>query len=421
MFLQGAIRPHTNSIGISPRFKFFNTATPTITLAAVEVSYKDGLADGDPRKANWGQQLTVGDFFYPFVNTETATSSAQNIDAVIWSEISNPASIKAASTYPLTEIAGLGTASIVSNGKLVVFKRHGMWIFAGQADVNEPILPESPAIATGCLGPMALDNAHDGTLYWLGTHHAYQMHIGAYSSTDLGTSSLPQEIDSPGIYEEIFARGANWVESQATYNLPILAIDHANKDVWIYTQKGKIYIYSIQSKLWSYLDTNPTGTSAEVSAMVFDPVSNRMLVSFGGQGATRFDETSNAQDTIIAGGGTAWNIQRDLVPKPFELFAARYEASLLEVGLFHNATIQNGSLTLSYSYDRGATYTTPPGYPVTSFIGNPRIRLPLAATGESVTIKISWTGAGGARNCSISKADAFLRVHRGELARTNAT
>jgi hypothetical protein len=116
-----------------------------------------------------------------------------------------------------------------------------------------------------------------------------------------------------------------------------------------------------------------------------------------------------------------WDIQNDIILKPFELFAPRFEGTLLELGLFHLDTIENGSLTLSYSYDRGATYTTPSGYPVTKWLANPRIRLPLAATGEAIMIKLSRTGSGGARNFSISKLDALLRVHRGEISKTNAT
>lgn len=413
-WLPVTVPPRTNAVSITTRIKFYNSIYPALTiLAPIDTGEIDGVADGDPSKKTYGQQVTLGDFYYPFANVESASSATVNIDAVIWSEIEQPGRILARNTYPLSEVAGNSTAAIVSNGRYVVFKRNGMWIFKGNPDINEPILPESAAISVGCVGPRALDVSRDNMLYWIGMNHVYRMKVGS--------DELPQEIDSPGMFEEIMARGSNWVEGQSVYNLPLLVIDHANKDVWVYTQKGKIYVYSIQSGLWSYLDTNPTGTPAEVRAMAFDPVSNRMLVSFGGAAATRFDETSDLADTIVTGGGTTWNILNEVVPKPFELFAARYEATLLEVGLFHLATIQNGSLSISYSYDRGVTFTVPDGYPVASWLGNPRIRLPLAATGESVTIKLSRTGAGGRRNFTISKADALLRVHRGEIPKVNAT
>jgi hypothetical protein len=412
IWAQGFIPPRTNTVGATVRIKLYTTAVPACaTLAPIDVAFRDGLADGNPAKANHGIQVTAGDFYYPFYNLEITPVNAAsiNIDSVIWSEINNPKSILAANTYPLTEIAGLATASIVTNGRLVIFKRKGMWIFKGVADPYEPILPETSALQVGCLGPRALDTTTDGYLYWIGDDHVYRMNVG--------TDTTPTAIDSPGMYEEIMARDANWVENQSTYNLPLLVADDINGDIWIYTQKGKIYIYHVATQQWSWLDA---GDGAEVAAMIFDSVSLRMLVSFGGQSATRFDETSNAQDTIVTGGGTGWDITSDIVPRPFELFAPRYEATLLEVGLFHLATIQNGSLTLSYSYDRGATWTVPSGYPLTSsWITSPRIRMALAATGPSVTIKIGRTGAGGARNWSVSKADALLRVHRGEIPFVN--
>lgn len=412
-FVSASVPARTNQVTIAPRIKFYNTLTTALTqLVAVEMAYRDSITDGDPRKANFGQQITAGDFYYPFFNQESSATATVNMDAVIWSEIDNPKSILAANTYPLTEIAGLGTAACVAGGLLWAFKRRGMWRFRGQADINEPILPQTAAIQVGCLGPLALDVSRDDEVYWIGENHVYRMKAD---------DAQPTEIDSPGMFETIMSRGSSWVESQSTYNLPILRIDHANKDVWVYTQKGSIYVYSIQYGSWSVFTTNPTGTAAEVNGLVFDPVSNRMLVSFGGASATRFDETSDAQDSIVTGGGTPWNVQNIIVPKPFELYAARYEATLLEVGLFNGATILQGSLTLSYSYDRGSTYTTPTGYPITSWPLNNRIRMPLAATGPSVTIKLSRTGAGGARNWSVSKADALLRVHRGELSYTNAT
>lgn len=412
-YCTGTLAPRgtATTFTIGCRFKFGNTLSSTITLAGIDVSYKDGLTDGDPRKQNYGAQLTFGDSFFPFFNYEAASFSNINIDAVIWSEINNPKQILAKNTYPLSEIAGIATTSMVCDGRLVVAKRKGMWIFKGVPDINEPILPET-VLPFGIIGPQAVDVARDKTMYFIGEQHVCSMKIGDAS---------PKFLDSPGMYEEIMARGANWVESQSTYNMPLLAIDHANRDVWVYTQKGKIYIYNIDTATWGYYDTNPTGTAAEVQAMMFDPVGNRMVVSWGGASATRFDETSDATDSIVTGGATPWNLQSDLILKPFELFAPRYEATLLELGLYHIATIQQGSLTPSYSINQGSTFTTPSGYPITTYLTANRIRLPLAVTGPSATIKLARTGAGGKRNWSVSKLDALLRVHRGEIPYTNAT
>lgn len=413
-FCTGSVPAATNAQQVGMRLSFGNSATPSVTLCAVDVSLKDGITDGDLRKQNYGLQLTQGDFYYPFFNQESTFVATVNVDALVWSEINNARQVLAKNTFPLSEIAGVATAAIVANGRLVVAKRKGMWIFKGVADINEPILPETSALPYGIIGPLAVDVARDGTMFWISEQHVCSMKVG--------TETTPKFIDSPGFYEELMVRtSGSWVESQSTYNQPLLAIDHTNRDVWVYTLKGVICIYNIDTAAWSYYDTNPTGTSSEVQAMMFDPVGNRMIVSFGGGSATRLDETSNQQDTIITGGLTPWNVQSDITLKPFELFAPRYEATLLELGLYHIATIQQGSLTLSYSFDRGSTYTTPSGYPITTYLTTPRIRLPLAATGPSVTIKLSRTGAGGQHNWSISKADALLRVHRGELPYVNST
>src|SRR3989442_1934316 len=40
-------------------------------------------------------------FYYPFINTETATSSTVNLEQIVWSEIGNPKSIRASSTFSL--------------------------------------------------------------------------------------------------------------------------------------------------------------------------------------------------------------------------------------------------------------------------------------------------------------------------------
>lgn len=405
----------TSAMSLSCRIRFGTTAIPTITLTPLDVSLKDGLADTSLAKRNRGAQLTKGDYLYPFWNIESGAIGAtatQNLNAVVWSDIGNPKRFAAASTFPLEDIPGAVTAATVSRGRLVMFKRRGMYIFKGTPDFNEPILPETPAIAVGCLWNTALDVSREDEMFWIGEQHVYRMKVGA--------DNAPMEIDTPGMFEEIFTRGSTWVEAIGLGRRPLLAIDHANKDVWVHTQQGKIYVYSLQSQMWSYFDFNGGADGSFVNALIFDPVSNRMLVCISNQNATRFDETSDAQDSY-AGVSTFYNIVSDIVPKPFELFAPRYEATLLEIGLYHTATIQNGTLTLSYSFDRGSNYTVPSGYPVSTWLTNPRIRLPLAATGPSVTIKLSRTGAGGARNWSVSKADALLKVHRGELPVVNAT
>jgi hypothetical protein len=395
---------------IGTQLCFFNSIVPTVKLAPIQAGFRDNIySQGDPRKASHGCQFTFGDFYFPFCNISSAvagTTATVNLDAVLFTELDGTR-INAKNTFPLQEIAGLGTAAAVLDGRLIVAKRRGMWIMKGVSDPNEPILPETPAIQVGIIGPLAWDTSRDNYLYFISEQHVCRMKIG----------SAVEFIDGPGMYEAIMDQSSStWVEKQATYNMPILRIDHAHRDVWVYTQKGKIYVWNMDTQLWNYFDTNPTGTAAEVQAMHFDPTSQRMLVSWGGAAATRFDETSDAKDTIATGGGTQWDVYNDIIPKPFELRAPRYESTLLEIGAFHIATTEQGTITLQYSTDRGTSFTDCTGYPITSWLSDPRIRLPLnpPVTGPSATIRLRRIGAGGARNWSLSGMDAFLRVHRGE-------
>lgn len=399
-----------NSAGVNLgfRIKFYNTSTPTITLVAVNFSFRDALTDGDPAKKNYGQQVTAGDFYFPFANIETATSATIDLDQVIWSDTGKPKSIRAQNTFPLVEVPGLPTAAAVLSNRYVVFKRKGIWIFAATGDKNEPILPESACNEEiGCIGPRALDKFRK-ELFFIGEDECYRMKIG----------EDPIPFCGVGMREEIMSKGSGWVEIQTTYKQPLLAIDRANKEVWVYTQAGKIYVFNLESETWSYIDVSG---APPVRSMIFDTIGQRMLVSFGGFGVTRHMESSDAADTID-NTATPLTITNDIVPKTLELFAPRYEASTEDTGVFHNATAAQGTQTLSvaYSYDRGTTFTTPPGYPLTVNLNSPRVRMPFASTGPSVTLRFRRVGLGGARNWSISKIDATLKVHRGEIPYANS-
>jgi len=421
VYVSADLPPDPDTYVVRTWIIFGNSATPTYTLAPLNFAYRDGLADGNPAKQNHGQQYTAGDFYPPFFNQEASATATVNLDAVVWSEIQEPKRILAKNTFTLPEVAGLPIAACQVAGRYVVFKRRGFWVFKRTTDKNVPILPEKPAnTEIGCIGPRAWDTfgagqttdfrkAQGDTLYWIGENGIYRM----------GDDWNPEEIGGPAMREEIMARGAGWVESQATYNIPFLVVEHANREVWVYTQAGKIYVYHILSGAWSYIDVSG---APPVRSMLYDFVGGRMLVSFGGFGVTRLMETSTAKDTID-NTATPLTVTADVIYKPLELYAPRYEAYLEEVGVFHLATAsQTGqTVTPSYSYDRGTTFTTPAGYPATISLSTPRVRLPIGAMGPSVTVKISAAGGGGQTNWSISKADATLQVKRGELPWVNAT
>lgn len=424
-WVSGICPARTNIVNLSVRCKFFNSITTTIALCAVDVSLKDGIADGDARKQNYGQQVTLGEFEYPFVNTETATTSTRDLEDLIWSENGQPSRILASNTWKLGEVAGLVTGACLLGGRMMVFKRRGFWQFARTESNDIPILPEIPAsVGIGCVGPQALD-VYDDEVFFVGENEVYRMKLG----------EAPRPMCGPGMREEVMAHGANWVEKQSSSNRALLAVDQANNDVWVYTQKDKVFVFNLETGTWSTIDIATTNPAQHTfAAMIFDTIGQRMCAAIGdgtaigGSNATRLTETVSTADTFEAA-GTLYSITNDIVFKPIELFSPRFQLSVRQVDLYHNATAsQTGNtLTMSYSLDRGTTWNIPadilsgnPLYPITINVNDPMIPMPLYAMGNSVTIKLSRTGQGGAAKWSISKANVTVRVESGQYPYVNA-
>lgn len=399
LFVTANVPQCTNNAYISPRLKMFNAAIPTITLAPIEISLRDGLADGDPAKRNYGQQFTTGDYFYPFVNTESTASATVNIEDLVWSETAQPNRIRAANTYKLREVAGLLTGGTVLKGRLVTFKRTGFWIFKGTEDPDNPVLPETPArVGIGSLSPVSLD-VLDDELFWIAENECYRMKLG----------SEPVPFCGDSMREEIMSRGVNWVESQSTYNLPILSIDSKNSEVYVYTQKGKLYIYNLASEAWSVCDIQ----SREVAGMLFNPVTGKMQISLGGKGLIRLDDTVTSKDTID-NTATQYPVSKDITLRPFELTYPRAELCLHDVGVYHLVTAsQSAEVLYCYtSVDRGATFSR--FVEVRFDTAVPRIPFSMYQFGLTVLPKISHVGSAGRAAWSLSKAEALVELLTGE-------
>lgn len=416
LFLSTSVRSATNSNSITVRCKFFNSAVPTITLSPVDMSFRDGLADGDARKANKGQQITIGDFFFPFVNTETASSATISLSSWIYSETTQPKVIRAANTEEPQEAAGLPTAACVLSGRFIGFKRRAFWVFKGTADPDNPLLPESPAtMADGCLGPRAVA-VIDDEAFFIGENEIYSFRVGGY----------PRPLCGDAMFETIMRRGSDWVENQSVYNMPLLAIDRAYGELWVYTQKGKLFCYhmpessspSAASALFSGSANKGSWTThdvggLEVAAMAFNPITQEMEFSFGGHGLARLDASVTAQDTVD-NTGTLYPVTKDIILKPFELYSPRYELCLHDIGIYHLATYtQAGEALWAYiSFDRGATY--PKFNEVRFDTANPRIPISIFQAGLSVQPKISHVGSAGEAAWCVSRGEATLELMSGE-------
>lgn len=409
VFVLASIPAHTNTTTLTPRLKFYNTLNPALTtLAPIDISLKDGIADGDLRKANRGQQWTLGDTDFPFFNCETATSATVDLDQIIFSEINQPKRILAKNYVTLPEVAGLPTAAAVVGGRYIVFKRRGMWQFMRTSDPNIPILPERPAvIGMGCLGPRALDTWMD-ELFWIGEDEIYRMRIG----------EDPKPICGPGMREAILTQGSAWCESQSSGKMPLLAIDPKNKEVWVYTQLAKLFVYNLETERWSTVIFLDGVSPIAIRSLLFDTIGRRMLLSMEvNNGVHRLDESSSANDALTSSGTLLPPVVNTITFKTIEAFVPeRFELQLEGVDVYHNATATPTAgdiITLLCSLDRGVTFTVVNG-PNALDTSDALIPLPLVTMGHSITLKLTREGSGGAAKWSISKAMARVKVLSGE-------
>lgn len=405
-------------LGINPKIKFYNTATPALTvLGSYDLAYQDGLADGDVRKANYGWQLTVGDYYYPFHNSESSTVNTATVDLeeVVWSEIGLPKTIRASNTYKLREAAGKPRAGTAIGGRLMVAKSNAIWQFQDTGDADIPIRREKFMAGIGVLGPRAHDKFED-EWFFVGENGVYSYRVG---------NDIPKELCGPGMRETVMAKGANWVESQSTYKRPLLAIDQTQLIVWVYTQKGKLFAYDLRSQRWS---THYVSNGAEVDAMIWNSNTGNFYVSFGGYGLARMDYAATANDTID---NTATEFAGDMsfVLPPLKISTLRFDAKCEGIKLLYASSIsQTGpaqTLTASISYDQGATYPNSVSY--TPFLVSTAgdfvpITLDIEESGPSITLKVARSGKLGEGSWSLAEImEMKIKINRGEYDQKTAT
>ncbi len=412
IYLSFTLPPHTNVLSGNAQLSWASLTG----LYPLDVAFKDGLTDGDARKANHGLQVTAGDFYYPFINKESTGTATVDINAVIWSEILQPKVFRASRNMELPEVVGFPSAGCLSSGRLIVFKRSAFWIFAGNTDTLSldiiPIRKEDKKEGVGCIGPKALDTIDDD-VYFVGEDGIYRFKPGM---------EAPEELGGDAMREEIISRGSNWVELQSTYNQPILRINKREKEVYVYTQKGTIYVYNIARKGWTAVDVTIDGSKVEVADMIFNPNTRKMEVAFGGYGLARLDWSNAAATDIIDNTATGRSVTTEIVTRPIETFAPRLDWLVDNMGVFHLATAsQTGqTLTASVSTDRGATF--PWSDTVTLDLTNPRNQIDLFESAPSLTLKLATTGKTGGivgnastpSVWSVSKFDAEVEIIGGE-------
>lgn len=401
------------SVEVKYQFKFYNTSSPACTtLAAVDFSERDGVTDGDPTKRCYGQQVTNGDFLYPFFNRESTGSASIDMPDWCWSELFQPERILASNTYQPADIVETPTGACEIGGRLLGFYRRSFiqWQFTDDPDI--PIRLEKTSTAAGCIGSIAFD-VHDNEVFFIGNNECYRYKVGGE----------PVPFCGDGMRETMFNKSSSsWVEAQSTYKRPLLAIDKDKLVVWVYTQKGKLFAFDLRTQQWSTHYVTVSGSNVQIETMAYNPNTANMYVAFESAtyGLAKMDYSTSANDTIDNTVNTyAGSIS--ITFRPIELGEGDlYEVTCEEIRIRYASSIaQSGqTVTAALSYNQGVTF--PVAHVVTPSVQSTSGEyqtLPIAIrrTGGSLTLKLTRTGKLGETSWSLSpKAVAHVTPMRGE-------
>lgn len=415
-----------NTVYISPKLRFMDSDDPLLSaLTPLDVSLRDGLTDGAAGKANFGLQFTAGEFEYPFFNCESASSATVDLDEIIWSEVGEIPRIRRVNFYNMRGTSGYPTAAVVAGGRYIVFKRRSITTFSAVDDANVVILPESDERASlGCVGPLALD-AFEDVIYFIGENEIYRFRPG----------SDPEPLCGDAVRDEVMSKSASsWVEAQsAPSNVPWLRIDQANREMWVYTQKGKFYVYDLDQRAWTVHDaggdTSISPVGYQACAAAYDPTNGNLKMAFataatGTAGVARVDASQADAEDGISSSGTL-PLRWELWPPPLELSGPRYDAAVHNLRVFHAITASQigQTLTAYVSRNHGVTF---PNYnqvtvaPLSSGEYRP-MEVTLFQQGASLLVRLLHDGKGGIANGAVSHIEADLQLLRGEYPKSAPT
>lgn len=409
-YVRAVIPANPASAKIGVRIAFGTPASPTITLAAVDISFKDGVPDGNLRKKNHGQQLTVGKFTYPFFNQESSDTVTIGLDNDGYhTEVSDPTTILGNYYNRLSDLPGKVTAAAIIGGRQVVFKRHGMWVFQLGTDPNDPLVRERFFSEYGCVGPRAL-LVYEDTLYFIGESEMYRWKPGGE----------PEAIGGDAMYEEIMSRGG-WIETSdndsSLMGIVSLGIDEGNRDLLIATQRDYVHCMDLDGRGWSRIIAHHgAGLTKQMTFPVWNRATRHAYFAMSGGLVIRYDDSATV-DSL--GTYTDAYCQETIIARPLQ----REETAIDGVWLHHMTSTSQAAgddgepastLTVYASLDSGATWNQVTSTTVTV----PRIaaagsklktKIPIRANAPGLMLKFVHTGRAGNGSFTLTGVEPIYR------------
>jgi hypothetical protein len=422
-FVRAVIPANPVSAKIGVRIKFGTPAQPTITLAAVDISFKDGLTDGDLRKKNHGQQLTVGKFTYPFFNQQSSDTVTIALDNDGYhTEVSDPTTILGNYYNRLSDLPGKVTAAAIVGGRQVVFKRHGMWVFQLGTDPNDPLVRERFFSEYGCVGPRALLVFED-TLYFVGESEVYRWKPGGE----------PEPIGTDAMREELMNRGG-WIETttndSSLMGIISVGIDEANRDLLVATQRNYAHCMDIDGKGWSRIVAHyGAGLTKQMTFPVWNRATRHAYLVMAGGLLIRYDDSATVDS--LGSTYTGAYCQETIIVRPMP----REETAIDGVWIHHMTSVTQAAtddgdpastLTVYASLDSGATWNIAPSTTITvpqiaAAGAKLKTKVPLRTNAPGAMLKFVHTGRAGTGTFTLTGIEPITRpLAQGERNRSNA-
>lgn len=407
-WVRATVPPMPASAGIGVRLKFGNAAISTIELAPVDISYKDGLTDGNLNKNNRGQQLTVGKFFYPFFNQQSSATATADLDNdIYWTETSDPNTVLGSNYYYLRDAPGKMTASAVVGGRYVAFKRRGMWVFQGTDDPNNPLQLERYCDNVGCVSPRAVCVFED-KLYFIGESEVYVYEPGGEPTPLCGDAVRTEIVGNTSAFQSFTGIGFHPV----------------NRDILLRARDdGYTYVYNIDRKHWSRWSTLTTNVSGTVDSSgvgyytwcastgnLYSVVQTANAPPANIYGVYRMAAGSTGQD----GPSSDRDVTSYVTLRPVETFFPSREFCIDEVGIYHSVTgaQTNNTFEVQISLDGGNTFAKYNRVTIPVLTGEGEgawTWVPVRQLSQRAVIRLYHTGDAGGSMFNVSAVAAKVR------------
>lgn len=375
----------------------------------------------DTAGASHGFSVYQGRFIYPFgaQSSVVALEGEEYVNRIYWSEPLDFTDWRNENFAKVDESPGYVTAIGAVNGRLVVFKANGMWVFAPTESALNPFVRELYIPKLGCVGGTAL-TVFENVMYFVSNGEIYSF----------DGASRPKPLCGEAVRDDVFG-------TQTVIYTASVAVDSDNRELWAYVRDTRIFIYSIDTGAWigyyelpdnvthitfsgprSMLYTQPRGESKREMWMTIQ-YSNDLLSE---------DQTyclklraSATQDFATT------DIVAEYVFHPLEAPRWRKQMTVQRFGIDHKITGSQSASTTEYSVslDGGSTWSkyNQVRLPVTSggALDTDPIRVPLFQTAPRICVKVKHTGLGGPTYFNMTGAEAEIVVHGREIQAANPT